>query len=316
MSEMMPSSYRKGRRVTVCAAPIAFDAGWRPKVVEKSEDARDRIRSAIGRNILFSGLDGKERDIIVDSMEPKMFDEGAVIIRQGDVGDFFYVIDSGACDYLLDGIGKVGSVGTGGSFGELALMYNAPRAATVVATEPTCTWAMDQLTFKTTLMSTTMKKRKTHEEFVRSVVLLSTLNQYERLTVADALIPVMYATGEVVLREGEPGHDFYFVEEGQVMATKAGVEGEVSRRLERGDYFGELALINNSPRAATITATAPTVCLRLDRATFKRLLGPVEDVLRSNMELYSKFEAAIATASEAAADDVTEEEEDEEESKM
>jgi cAMP-dependent protein kinase regulator len=188
-------------------------------------------------------------------------------------------------------------VSPGGSFGELALMYNAPRAATVVrssvsqrwlgfgvnlasftvsavqiAQEPTKTWAMDQLTFKSTLMSTTMKKRRcvhvhvlcfvafhaspcfayntsTHEEFIRGVTLLSTLNEYERLTIADALVAMHYGPGETIIREGEGGQDFFFIEEGEVKATKAGVDGEVSRRLRSGDYFGEIALINNSVSA-------------------------------------------------------------------
>ena len=82
------------------------------------------------------------------------------MIRQGDVGDFFYVLDTGHCDINVEGVGKVMDVGPGGSFGELALMYDAPRAATVTATEPSTTWALDQLTFKKTIMDATMKKRQ------------------------------------------------------------------------------------------------------------------------------------------------------------
>ncbi len=55
-----------------------------------------------------------------------------------------------------------------------------------------------------------------------------------------------FHTSQVIIREGEPGQDFFFVEDGEVKATKSGVEGEVSRRLGPGDYFGELALVNNS----------------------------------------------------------------------
>jgi len=304
----------RGRRQTVCAAPVRIEEGWKPTVIEKSADARDRIRDVITTNILFCGLDIKEREIIVDAMELKTFNEGDVIIRQGDVGDFFYVVDRGFCDIFVEGVGKVMEVSKGGSFGELALMYNAPRAATVIATEPTNCWAVDQLTFKKTLMDATIKKRKLHESFIKSVPIMSSLNEYERLTIADALHTVAFGPGDVVIREGEPGSDFYIIEEGSVAATKAGVEGEVSRRLTVGDYFGERALLTNEPRAATITALDRLICQKLDRATFKRLMGPLEDVLRSNMELYRRYEDAIpavpvteAEEKEADSDDDDEE---------
>lgn len=83
------------------------------------------------------------------------------MIRQGDVGDFFYVVEEGGVDFYIKsgnknsspGLGdKVGSAGPGGSFGELALMYNAPRAASVVSTSPGVLWALDRITFRRILM--------------------------------------------------------------------------------------------------------------------------------------------------------------------
>ena len=116
---------------------------------------------------------------------------------------------------------------------------------------------------------------------------------------------------------------FYIVEEGELKATKAGVNGEVCPRLKQGDYFGELALIKDQvssffcyhafcngpssdadagparylsalqPRAATVTAVQKSKCLAMDRAAFLRLLGPVSDILRRNMDVYAKYEADL-----------------------
>lgn len=106
------------------------------------------IDAVISANILFSGLDREQRNILIGAMEEKDFDavsltasqrwqisnlsQDAVIIKQGEIGDFFYVLEEGHCDIFVEGVGKVMDVSPGGSFGELALMYNAPRAATVV----------------------------------------------------------------------------------------------------------------------------------------------------------------------------------------
>ena len=93
--------------------------------------------------------------------EKKIPKEGVTVIHQGDVGDFFYVVEKGGFDFYIkkpgvetnNGLGdKVGTVGPGGSFGELALMYNAPRAASVVSTSPGVLWALDRITFRRILM--------------------------------------------------------------------------------------------------------------------------------------------------------------------
>lgn len=293
---------RRGRRGTVCAVPVKLEAGWKPRIVNKSEEAKERIRAVVAKCILFSGMDAREREVIVDAMEEKKFAADDIIIRQGDVGDFFYVLDTGHCDIHVEGVGKVMDVGPGGSFGELALMYDAPRAATVTATEPCTTWALDQVTFKKTIMDATMKKRQRHENFIKSVPILSTLNQYERLTIADALSSESFKENEVVINEGDEGDKFYIVESGEFKVTKEGVDGEVHDRLTSGDYFGERALLTNEARAATITAVSAGICQVLDRATFKRLLGPLGDIMRKNMEVYNKYKDSV-TAAEAADDE-------------
>ena len=72
---------------------------------------------------------------LADAVEEKRFAAGAVIIEQGADGDLFYILDSGECDVYVDGVdGKpVKHYDSGAHFGELALMYNAPRAASVQA---------------------------------------------------------------------------------------------------------------------------------------------------------------------------------------
>lgn len=103
---------------------------------------------------------------------------------QGGIGDFFYVVETGALDVFVSRNGgprvKVTDYGPNGSFGELALMYNAPRAATVVSTKPCTLWALDRVTFRRILMENTSRKRRMYEEFLEDVKLLADLEPYER----------------------------------------------------------------------------------------------------------------------------------------
>ena len=54
-----------------------------------------------------------------------------------------------------------------------------------------------------------------------------------------------------------------------------------------GEYFGELALLKNEPRAASIIATTQLKVAMIDRNSFKRLLGPLDEILQRNMDYYS-----------------------------
>ena len=58
---------------------------------------------------------------------------------------------------------------------------------------------------------------------------------------------------------------------------------------QKGMYFGERALLTNDPRAANIIATSSVICVSLERATFKRILGPLEDILKRDMDKYNKY---------------------------
>lgn len=142
-------------------------------------------------------------------------------------------------------------------------------------------------------MDSTIRKRQLYQNFLDKVPILSPLQKYERLTVADALESANFADGEEIVREGDLGDVFYIIVEGEAKVTQFASDGgavEIAR-LKASDYFGEIALLTNRPRAATVTAVGNIKCVRLDRERFNRVLGPCEDILRRNMEAYNRYMA-------------------------
>jgi cAMP-dependent protein kinase regulator len=106
------------------------------------------------------------------------------------------------------------------------------------------------------------------------------------------LISLKVDAGEYIIREGESGDKFYIIEDGEAYAEKYDKEQEKVvpvLEYERGGYFGELALIKNEPRAASVVAKSNCKLLSLDRMSFKRLLGPIENLLKRNSDAYVKF---------------------------
>ena len=186
----------------------------------------------------------------------------------------------------------------GDCFGELALLYSCPRAATCVAVGPVALWALDRATFRLITITSEQKKRARYMHVVNQVPILTSLTEGEKLAVVDALKEERYAEGEVLVTEGEAGNTFFVVKDGAAVCSKREPGGgavEVAR-LEQGAYFGEIALLACKPRQATVTAHGgPLTALTLDRRTFRRLLGPLDELMNRNIGGYFRKDLQALT---------------------
>jgi len=285
-----------GRRKSVFAEAYnpEEDEDDKPAVVHpKSDGQRSRLAEAVKHILLFRSLDAEQMQEVLDAMFERKVQKGDYVIKQGDDGDNFYVIESGKYKVYVKMEGDtspkaVGGYDGAGSFGELALMYNMPRAATVQAESDGSLWAMDRQTFRRIVLKNAYKKRQMYEALIDSVPMLKTLENYERMNLADALVPRMYTNGEAIIRQGDMADGMYFIEDGTVRIVKVDANGEEKElnRATKGGYFGELALLTNKPRAATVYADRTVKLAFLDVEAFERLLGPCMEIMKRNAEDY------------------------------
>jgi len=298
-SAAFPNPSLQRRRMAISSEPVdlsGFDSDlgqmFKPP---KSPETLQALEEALRTNVLFAHLEADERRQVFDAMVEVKFKADDMIIRQGDEGDNFYVVESGECEVWIQkgeaAPHRVSVVKEGGSFGELALIYGTQRAATVKATTDVTLWAIDRITYRKILMGATIKKRKMYENFLEKVPILAPLNHWERLTVADALEPESYHDGETIVRQGDRGDCFFIIVEGQTKVSQKTEQGEVVEvaRLYPSSYFGEIALLTDRPRAATVTAVGNVKLVKMDRDRFNRVMGPCEEILRRNMEIYNQY---------------------------
>ncbi|XP_025902203.1 cAMP-dependent protein kinase type II-beta regulatory subunit [Nothoprocta perdicaria] len=303
-----PTINRFTRRASVCAEaynPDEEEDDTETRIIHpKTDDQRNRLQEACKDILLFKNLDPEQMSQVLDAMFEKQVEGGEHVIDQGDDGDNFYVIDRGTYDIYVkcDGVGRcIGTYDNRGSFGELALMYNTPRAATIIATSPGAIWGLDRVTFRRIIVKNNAKKRKMYEKFIGSLPFLKSLEVSERLKVVDVIGTKVYKDGEQIIAQGDMADSFFIVESGEVriiMKRKGKQDVEENGAVEiarcsRGQYFGELALVTNKPRAASAFALGTVKCLVMDVQAFERLLGPCMEIMKRNIANYEEQLVAL-----------------------
>lgn len=268
-----------------------------PTVIAKSDIVKGKIKTRLCEAFMFSAVSASDLEIVMDAMDEHKVKAGDVVIKEGDDGDVLYVIEEGSykCTKVFSGNTEPTYLKTyqpGEAFGELALLYNAPRAATITAEGDGVLYSLDRNTFNHIVKDAAAKKRERYEEFLSQVKLLTAMDPYERSKLADAFTEQHFEAGDFVIKEGETGSVFYFIQNGDAVATKTIEAGKAPVEVMQyatGDYFGERALIQNEPRAANVVAKSTLDVVSMDRHSFKRLMGPIEEILKRNMDVYNQY---------------------------
>lgn len=191
-ADCIPAGYRAKRRQAVSAevATLSLDQPYELKKVHKSTDAEEGIRTAMQHCFLFADLEEEQRDDVVHTMFKRAVTPGETLIREGQEGDNFYIIESGHFKVTkADGDQQklLFEYHNQGAFGELALMYNCPRAATVTAESAGVVWCMERSTFRSIIVVSSMQKRQRYEECLAAMPLFAALTPDQRAAIADCL---------------------------------------------------------------------------------------------------------------------------------
>ncbi|XP_050394778.1 cGMP-dependent protein kinase, isozyme 1 [Patella vulgata] len=248
---------------------------------DKDFRSKQLIKDAILDNDFLKNLDSTQVREIVDCMYDKKIQEGHFIIKEGESGNHLYVSADGEVEVQKDGQ-ILGRMASGRAFGELAILYNCTRTASVKALTEVKVWVLDRGMFQAIMMKTGIQRRDENIKYLRSVPLLRDLPADKLSKLADVLEIDFYHEGEYIIREGATGDSFFILNKGEVKVTQR-IQGHNNpqeiRKLKRGDYFGEKALLSEDRRTANVIALPPGVeCLTVDRDSFNQLIGDLNEL--------------------------------------
>lgn len=256
-------------------------------------------------------LSNEQISKLAGALETTTYEDGEYIIKQGDVGDSFFIIEEGnvRCTQVKSSGREVDllTLKTGDYFGEMALMLNDTRHANCIATGRVKCLSLDRAKFDMLLGSVQeVLGKRMRVRILQSVPLLAKLPENKLIKLSGVMRVQSFADNAYIIKQGEEGSRFYIINEGEVRCTRqVGPNKEEELiRLTSNEFFGERALITNEVRKANVIACGAVECLVLERSSFQSLLQDVQDDLVDTMsrrEVEEK-EAEKASAAEDTAD--------------
>lgn len=281
----------------------------------KTENDRSVIKNALKTNQNLAGmveLSDAQCTAMTDVAWEEEVPPGKAVIEQGsDQADYFYIVKQGSFEILIDkpdggqsadaavnsSVQQVGVVQKGGSFGELALIYFALRAATVKCREQSILWVIDRNNFKQIIAKSGDDLAKQMVSYLDQSDFFKELKADEKLEVTKSLQEKDFAQGENIVDQGDKNSAFHILVGGEIAVGQRRLKGTASAPAS----FGESSLLGNAADATAQVVSATAKTLSMDKKSFEMLLGPLADIKKRGAAGQSKVGQVPAAASTPAA---------------
>jgi cGMP-dependent protein kinase len=248
------------------------------KMVEKTAEQRKLIKEALLKNSFMRGLSEDQLNMLIDAMSKINYPATEKIIKENNTGDEMYIIEDGEVSISKDGthITDLKS----GLFGELAIMYNCQRTATITSKTDVTLWKLHRTAFQTVVKAAGEEKLEQKYQLLKSQKDLSGLKEAKLRKIADCLEEERFDDKDPIIKQGEVGDMFYIIRTGSVRIT-VNTDGDEEKEVAvkgHGEFFGEKALLTSDTRSANVYAVGDVVCYTLDRSAFTNLIGSLDTI--------------------------------------
>ena len=253
---------------------------------------------------LFSSLDKAAFEAVVQKLDLRWVNAGDVLVEEGDQGDSMFVVVQGVVN-VMHGERIIAVMGEGSFFGEMALVTDSPRLASVLAAKDGLLFEihrarLEEIAGKYPSVGKVVAgfyQDRLLANVLRASPIFRPLSDTERHTVGEKFVRHSLPPQTILLEQGKPGAGFCVLLRGKCEVFHEGSKGEQRKlpALREGDVFGEISLLLESPCTATVRTLSFCEVLELPRDDFKRLVLP-------NAEIKSMVQKLIAGRLERTAD--------------
>ncbi|XP_072714191.1 cGMP-dependent protein kinase 1-like [Ciconia boyciana] len=263
-----PPGRRDSRAPAIVPEPLASSASLRVPNGPTSRRDLGLIAEAVGRSEFLRRLGEGCPEALAQSFAPVCHGPGDTVLAEGAEGTAMYIVAEGRLSVSQRGR-RLRTLGPGDVFGELAILYHCKRTATVRALGPVRLWAIDRQRYRAIATSYAKQRRAEILGSLRTVPWLRGLSDSRLSKLLDAMEECTFAPGHVIIHEGDEGENFYIILKGEVRVSRR-VDGQEKRLrvLGAGEHFGELSLLQNTPRTASCQAQGHVTCITVAKEDF------------------------------------------------
>jgi cGMP-dependent protein kinase len=242
------------------------------------------IKSILKKCSAFNDLLEEDYEEIVPNMFFCQTKAGEYVFQQNDPATCFFIIHDGQCEVEINNNAKR-HLEKGDMFGELALLYNAPRSASIKASTETSFWALDKYSFRAVVDRISSQNYDSNRNFLDKIKFFDPFSSQQKNDLASYVIIEKYLPGQAIVNKGDMANSYYVIKEGTVECWD---DDKFIRDLQGGDAFGEQALYQSSTRALSVKAKTKTTCLVLSRDILTKVLGAdIETIINKNTCLWA-----------------------------
>jgi len=260
----------------------------------KSPSEKARIADAIKTSVMFRNVTDDQRELIFGVMEAVPVEKGTWVIKQGTVGDRYYIIDDGTFEVRILGEGEEDD-GTGGAlihvyegsvskhlhpcFGELALMHSAPRSASIIARTDGRLWGLHRSAFRQVLA----QSQGTRKELMKTIgnfPIFQGLNSEEITKLAVSFKEIAFGRGENIVEQGHLGESMFVISSGTCERVKIIKGSPQNSTLQAGDCFGHEVIVDQQKYAETVISLQTITGWKIDREVLTYIVS-VEKLRRN-----------------------------------
>ena len=228
---------------------------------EISDVEKLNIRQSLQNHFLFKGKSPQIINNLIDKLEMMKLNAGTILFNKGDKGNYFYIIKEGKLELITEYGNKL--LKADETFGELALIENKKRTATVKCVEKCILYLLNGKLFREVVTKLNEGELKERLNFLKAVSIFNVLDNNNLNAIAVGMLKCEFDVGQTIVYEGDVGQSIYIIKSGSVKCFKG--ETEV-RILGSKDFFGESAVLFNTNRSLSVLVVEKTICFQVSES--------------------------------------------------